>query len=84
MNVEEIHRQIGENIRLLRTYYGMSRKTPAMLIKMPVNRLRRVEAGDPTAKIYDFHLHRVARVFDVTIDALTEELELPRGSDWAV
>lgn len=73
MDPEEFCTRIGRNILYLRSYYGMSRKTLAKLIKIPVGRLRRVESGDTFARMYDFHLRRIARVFDITIDALLEE-----------
>ena len=72
MDTENMRITMGHNIIALREQYAISRKSLAMLIKIPVNRLRRIECGDPGAKLYDFHLRRIARVFDVTIDDLFE------------
>ena len=72
MNPEEIRKRIGKNILYLRTHYGISRTSLAKLIHISVRRLRRIEDGDPSAKLYDFHLKRIARVFDVTIESLFE------------
>ena len=73
MNKEEIRRRIGCNIVTLRQYYGISRRSLAMLIKMPENRLCRIEAGDSQAKLYDFHVKRIARVFGITVDELFDD-----------
>ena len=73
MNVEEYRMRLGKNILSLRKHYGISRKSLAMLIKMPVTRLRRIEMGDPLAKMYDFHVKRVARVFGISTDELLDE-----------
>ena len=73
MNPETLRKTIGQNIIHLRTDYGLSRASLAKLIGIPVHRLRRVEDGDPRATLYDFHLKRIARVFDVPIESLFEE-----------
>ena len=73
MNEEELCRRIGDNIVFLRKHYGLSRKSLAKLINIPVGRLRRVEEGDCDIRLYDFHLKRLARVFDVTVDSLVDE-----------
>ena len=78
MNAEETRRRVGANILTLRKCYGLSRKSLALLIKMPVNRLRRIETGDLSAKLYDFHLSRIARVFGIPVDELFAET-LPRA-----
>ena len=70
MNPEEIRKCVGQNILHLRKEYGLSRKALAKLIYIPEGRLRRVENGDPGAKLYDFHLKRIADVFDVSIELL--------------
>ena len=70
MNVSQIYMQIGRNILFLRKHYGMSRKTLAKLMGIPYACLRRVESGDPVARMYDFHLKRLADIFDVSADAL--------------
>ena len=72
MTSEEMRRIIGHNIQSLRREYGLSRKSLAKLINIPVNRLRRVEEGDAKAKLYDFHLCRLARVFDIAVDCLCD------------
>ena len=72
MTKKEMRKIIGENIRNLRMEYGLSRKSLAKLIGIPVNRLRRVEEGDPDAKLFDFHLRRLARVFDIPVDDIYE------------
>ena len=74
MTPEEIRKIIGQNIRNLRREYGLSRKSLAKLINVPVERLRRVEEGDANAKLFDFHLKRLARVFGVTVDCLYESV----------
>jgi len=40
---------------------------------VPVNRLKRVEEGDVHAKLYDFHLKRLSRVFGIPADAIFED-----------
>ena len=70
MNKEELRRTIGRNIVALRKEYGISRASLAKLIRIPVGRLRRVEQGDINAALYDFHVKRIARVFDVSADSL--------------
>lgn len=70
MDTQEIRSIIGQNIILLRRHYGMSRTTLARLIGIPVNRLRRVEAAEPGAKLYDFHVARIARVFNIRVEEL--------------
>lgn len=72
MNSENMRILLGENIRALRVHYAISRKSLAKLVKVPVHRLRCVENGDLKAKLYDFHLRRLARILDVTVDALFE------------
>lgn len=70
MNPEEFRKQIGQYILHLRREYGISRKALAKLIRIPVDRLRRVEEGDVKAKLYDFHLKRLGAVFGVAVDEL--------------
>ena len=70
MSPEEIRRMIGRNIMNLRSEYGISRKSLAKLIKIPVNQLRRVESGDVNAKLFDVHLKRIGMVFGITVDQL--------------
>ena len=72
MNTENIRKAMGQNILHLRREYGLSRRALAKLTRIPEGRLRRVENGDLSAKLYDFHLKRLGAVFGVTIDALTE------------
>ena len=77
MELKEIYEQIGRNIIFLRKYYGISRKTLAKLINMPLNRLSRVEMGKSMGKsmgkLYDIHLMRLAQIFCISIDALLYE-----------
>ena len=73
MTPEEIRKIIGQNIVSLRREYGISRKALAKLINVPVNRLKRVEEGDVHAKLYDFHIKRLSRVFGITADAIFED-----------
>lgn len=70
MTPKEIRETIGQNILQLRKNYGISRKALARLIHIPENRLRRIETGDLNAKLYDFHLKRIARIFDISVDLL--------------
>ena len=70
MTTQEIRARIGTNILYLQGQYGLSRRSLAKLIKIPESRLRRIEAGDPSAKLYDFHLKRLARIFDISVDLL--------------
>ncbi len=73
MNIEEIKKRMGENILRLRKEYGISRKALAKLVHIPEGRLRRVEKGEPDAKLYDFHLKRLGEVFGIRVDTLFEE-----------
>lgn len=68
--MESYCERIPSNIRALRANYGISRKALAKLIRIPVGRLRRVENSDLTARLYDYHLLRIARVFDISIETL--------------
>jgi len=72
MNLEEIRKQIGQNILHLRKECGISRKARAKLVHIPEGRLRRVENGDVGVKLYDFHLKRLGEVFDICVDDLFE------------
>ena len=73
MDMEEIYARMGRNLIYLRAQYSMSRKTLAKLIDIPLTRLRRVEAGGSRARVYDFHLCRMANVFDLSTDSLLYE-----------
>ena len=64
---------LGNNILRLRKHYTLSRSSLARLIRIPVGRLRRIEQGDPKAKLYDFHLYRLAKVFDVPMESLLKD-----------
>ena len=76
MDVSQIYAQMGRNILFLRKHYGVSRKTLAKLLGIPYARLRRVESGEPVVRMYDFHLKRLADIFNVSADALVyEEIE---------
>ena len=72
MNTQKIRIVIGKNILELRNNYGISRASLARLIKMPISRLRRIEMGDTSAKMYDFHMKRIANIFGVTIENLVK------------
>ena len=62
--------RIAGNIRALRATYGISRKALAKLVCIPVGRLRRIENSDLTARLYDYHLLRISRVFDISVETL--------------
>lgn len=72
MRDNELSTRVGPNTLVLRCRYGLSRKSLAMLIGMTVNRLRRIEAGDPKVKLYDYHLARISRIFGITMEELTD------------
>jgi len=71
--VQQDREILSKNIRYLRSYYGVSRKALAKLIKMPAGRLRRVEEGDNCVEVYDFHLKRIAWVLGVCMDELLQD-----------
>lgn len=72
MRNTDLQTQAGPNTLALRRHYGLSRKSLAMLTGIPVSRLRRLEAGDPAAKVYDFELLRLTRVFAVPMEVLLD------------
>ena len=72
MNKDELRTRVGPNTLALRRRYGLSRKSLARLTGMPESRLRRVEAGDPAAKVYDYELLRLCRIFDISLEELLD------------
>lgn len=68
--MEAYKKRLASNIIILRTYYGVSRTALAKLMHIPICRLRRIEKFDLKAKLYDYHLLRLVKIFDVSADAL--------------
>lgn len=73
MNPKDIKKRLGQNILRLRKDYGLSRKALARLSHISTDRLRQVEHGDSSAKLYDYHLKRLGEIFYICVDELFEE-----------
>ena len=75
-----MYQHISRNVYYLRKEYGLSQKSLAKLLGIGVNKLRKIEKGDPFLTVYARTIRRLADVFFISSDAILFT-DIPQAGD---
>ena len=62
----------GENLKYLRKVHGLTQVEMAKIVAVCVSTYRKMEKGDPTARVHSGRIHRICDRFGITADEILD------------